>query len=693
MSVALRPVSAEQSPQVQWGTVSNDGAITWTGSGDFPAAVEAANESDKDFYIQLVSDAACLYQAFKTSRNVTIDLNGKTLDCILPEYDPGNNHKIFIAHYGPGTLTVTDNSSEGGGKFTGFYSLGTIGIYGNADLIIDSCTIESTCPDNKDFGQVAIYRERGTGKITVRNSARVISQYGPAIYSQTYDSAVEIADSTIESPNDTALYYYKGRITGITVARGRTGAISGGLDQCSFDVPTKMTVSRMYDGSNPDYVYEEYYHSSYKYIKFEPAPMVVQIGDKQFADLQQAVDAVTKDGQTIDIIEDIDLPDTIIVRRSIDKNFTINLNSHKISSHPDKHAVEHLGGGVMTITDNSKAGGGVVTSASKDGTIILYDGSLVVAGGTVELRETGSSSSSTIYNDGIGNVSVVSNGVVKNINGMAIRSNYGGKVIVSDSALVSGSVFYNPKNNIYHAPYGTIYFHEFYKTDNTGDIVLEISGGTIENTNKGFAIYNDSVGKIAITKGSSVISGGHLAMNQAPDLKLNAIVTASKYLDGSLGGGYDQSKIEEYKYLKFVFDAVAPEVYNAASKDDATIWLSGGGYRPNDLLNTKILSSGSDYDAMMKLKQENDVLGTSEVVAVFGLSIKSGMKLTGNDMYVNFDMSISSAEQMFTLVYKKADGTFEYFYANADANGIVTFGPIHELSTIMLVKGLLPNEP
>ncbi|MGE5496087.1 MAG: hypothetical protein ACM3S4_12395 [Burkholderiales bacterium] len=62
-------------------------------------------------------------------------------------------------------------------------------------------------------------------------------------------------------------------------------------------------------------------------------------------------------------------------------------------------------------------------------------------------------------------------------------------------------------------------------------------------------------------------------------------------------------------------------------------------------------------------------------------------------MYVNFDMSISSAEQMFTLVYKKADGAYEYFYANADAEGCVQFGPIHELSTTLLAKGLLPNEP
>ncbi|HMM31354.1 MAG TPA: LPXTG cell wall anchor domain-containing protein, partial [Clostridia bacterium] len=45
--------------------------------------------------------------------------------------------------------------------------------------------------------------------------------------------------------------------------------------------------------------------------------------------------------------------------------------------------------------------------------------------------------------------------------------------------------------------------------------------------------------------------------------------------------------------------------------------------------------------------------------------------------------------QAFTLVQKKADGAFEYLYATAGADGNVTFGTIHELSSFMLVKGQL----
>ncbi|NLT98718.1 MAG: hypothetical protein GXW96_11315 [Christensenellaceae bacterium] len=42
---------------------------------------------------------------------------------------------------------------------------------------------------------------------------------------------------------------------------------------------------------------------------------------------------------------------------------------------------------------------------------------------------------------------------------------------------------------------------------------------------------------------------------------------------------------------------------------------------------------------MMKLKEENDVSGTPEAIAVYALSLSSGMKSTGSDMYVNYKLS------------------------------------------------------
>ena len=127
-------------------------------------------------------------------------------------------------------------------------------------------------------------------------------------------------------------------------------------------------------------------------------------------------------------------------------------------------------------------------------------------------------------------------------------------------------------------------------------------------------------------------------------------------------------------------------VYNDPSKADATIWLTGSGFASGDLLMTQALTGGSNYNALLKLADGNDVFG------VYEISLQSGMKSTGSAMYLTFDLEEKYAGQRFTLVHKKADGTFEYFYATAGADGNVKFGPLYELSPFMLVKGTLLDD-
>ena len=69
--------------------------------------------------------------------------------------------------------------------------------------------------------------------------------------------------------------------------------------------------------------------------------------------------------------------------------------------------------------------------------------------------------------------------------------------------------------------------------------------------------------------------------------------------------------------------------------------------------------------------------------------MRSGTKSTGNEMWLHFDLAEKYAGQSFTLLHKKADGSIETFYATADANGDLAFGPLHELSPFMLVNGTL----
>lgn len=84
-------------------------------------------------------------------------------------------------------------------------------------------------------------------------------------------------------------------------------------------------------------------------------------------------------------------------------------------------------------------------------------------------------------------------------------------------------------------------------TENT---VLEITGGTIENTANNTAIYNNASGKIYIPSGTTVIKGAGKAMNKAPTLGTGMQVTASTNYSGSPSTSYNPDDIATYKYLK-----------------------------------------------------------------------------------------------------------------------------------------------
>ncbi len=120
-------------------------------------------------------------------------------------------------------------------------------------------------------------------------------------------------------------------------------------------------------------------------------------------------------------------------------------------------------------------------------------------------------------------------------------------------------------------------------------------------------------------------------------------------------------------------------VYNA----DRNVWLTGNGLLEGDLLHTPILMSGSDYNALIKLADQDDIL------QIYDISLKSGKAISGAAAHLTFALGAQYANQSFTLVHQKADGSLEYFHATADASGNVKFGPLYELSPFMLVKGTL----
>ncbi|NLL77779.1 MAG: hypothetical protein GX235_11150 [Clostridiales bacterium] len=125
-----------------------------------------------------------------------------------------------------------------------------------------------------------------------------------------------------------------------------------------------------------------------------------------------------------------------------------------------------------------KNGDGKVTSRNAGnrvefcGAINLKGGSISITGGTIE-NTTNSAASYAIYNRGSGTA-----------------------LVTSENTRIES---------------GTIELSSGYSED----AVLEITGGTIENTSSaGYVIYhkNPNAGKIAIPSGSPVIKGGHMAV-------------------------------------------------------------------------------------------------------------------------------------------------------------------------------------
>lgn len=310
------------------------------------------------------------------------------------------------------------------------------------------------------------------------------------------------------------------------------------------------------------------------------------------------------------------------------KSYTLDLNGKSLYC-PSGSVLNNICGD-LTITDSSKEQSGCINDDIKNGA-----GTLTIAGGKVLVSGNNAVAISSVARSG---PIVITGGMVK-VSGQGAR------------AIDNGSVS-NP---------------------------VRISGNAVIISESGWAI-SSKLG-VVIESAGPVIKGGGYVLNtgSAPVYNSDKIrVKASFNFDGASLTAFDESQFYKYKYLEF-----APL---------GSVWLSGDGLKSDDPLIAEKLTGGDDYVAFVKLEEVNDVFNTADVIAVYKLSLKSGAKTTGKDIFVNFDVVADNAEQGFSMVVKKGDNTYEFFYATADATGEVTFGPIAELSAVMLVKGLLPEE-
>ncbi len=95
-------------------------------------------------------------------------------------------------------------------------------------------------------------------------------------------------------------------------------------------------------------------------------------------------------------------------------------------------------------------------------------------------------------------------------------------------------------------------------------------------------------------------------------------------------------------------------------------------------------------DALITTPTQNSVLlkllGGNTLIGMWDIKLQSGRtSIPGSTL--SFNVGRENAGKVYTLYHLKADGTVESFSAVANAQGIVSFYPVGELSPFMLVQG------
>ncbi|AMJ41296.1 Listeria/Bacterioides repeat-containing protein [[Clostridium] propionicum DSM 1682] len=298
---------------------------------------------------------------------------------------------------------------------------------------------------------------------------------------------------------------------------------------------------------------------------------VAAIGEKGYATLQAALDAVA-DGDTIQLLENIDLTDTVIIASGSTKSFILDLNGKTLNG-GNAIAIQHNGG---TLTVDDTEGGGKVTSMVADGTIHLNGGSLVIISGTVENTNT-SKSCAAVSNNNSGSV-LVNGGTVTapGSYGFGIANHSTSSVSVSDGTVSSGfRAIINNSNGKVSISGGEVKLtgsSAGQAIANMWDGEVSVSSGVVDG-GKGTGIYNDSTGKIVIPSGSPIIKGETCAMDIAPDLSdyTNVEITASTEYSGLPTTAYDVGAIATYKYLTLAEGGTVTNVAQIGSTSYLTL--------------------------------------------------------------------------------------------------------------------------
>ncbi len=404
---------------------------------------------------------------------------------------------------------------------------------------------------NNNIGRIKI---SGTTTVTSATEGR---DFG-TIYLKDGQSGIamlEIKGGTIENVAETGNGIYNNGSGSVSVLDGIT-TITGGnmamnlVPNLSNQFTYMISAIKKTDGVDPleinrDDIDTKDEVQGYKYLKFEPMG-IFQVGTTSYTTLKAAIDAVEDEG-TIELLKDITL--TATLESGSEKDYTLDLKGKTLDG-VNNAAILHGGSGTLTITDTLS--GGKITSANVSSSTIISRGDLAIGAVTVENTKVGATISSsgtlkvtdgtvigagtaiinygqalisggTIKNTGNGRAIIniegcievtdgtvstaggiaienyeystlnVSGGIVNGNGGIAIESSILGNITISDTALVTNESDYHPTIRLRRLREDELFIP---------NVVLKITGGTVENTSAGNAIQSLEYGYIEVTGGT-----------------------------------------------------------------------------------------------------------------------------------------------------------------------------------------------
>lgn len=230
------------------------------------------------------------------------------------------------------------------------------------------------------------------------------------------------------------------------------------------------------------------------------AQNVAKTGTKEYATLQQAADAALTAGQTVTLINDVDLTTGSNLEVHKWLNIVLDMNGHSIKGANADHKNICVSG-ILTLKDSKENSTGKIYAETpyQDG---VYDKPLVeVNNGGEFVMESGHINSVPAGN-----------------HQFVIGAYYNSKVIINGGTIESGGYAINGSNDEYQSP------------------TITINGGTLVSTSD-YAIYHPQSGTLTINSGAVVYGAGGAIDMKRGNLVVNGGIMTSKGNTGKWGEG------------------------------------------------------------------------------------------------------------------------------------------------------------